>query len=176
MIYTERLILRRFRAEDTTDFLELIRDKQRSHWVVYDGAWPTDERVLTALLGEFCKAPNWFCVELAGEKKCIGFVVANFPGNRTECDIGYTLHSAYQRRGYGYEACAAVLCELAKEPQLVKFTAGTAECNYPSVGLLTKLGFTVCGRHIASFARDAEGKPIEFVGNSFECPADRWRA
>lgn len=174
MIYTERLILRRFRGEDIADFLDLIHDKQRSQWAVYDGAWPSDDRALTALLGRFCESPNWFCIELAEEKKCIGFVAAHFSADGRECDIGYTLHTAYQRRGYGYEACAAALRELARAQTLVKFTAGTAECNYPSVGLLVKLGFAVHGKHIASFAKDAEGNPIRFIGNSFECDADRW--
>lgn len=175
MIRTERLVLRRFCEDDPDEFLELIRDKQRSEWAAYDAPWPTDEGALRDVLAGFCGDPDWFCIELVGERRCAGFVAAHFSGDGSRCDIGYTVHSAYQRRGIAYEACGAVMRELAKRAALETFTAGTADCNAPSVGLLAKLGFERKFSELVSFAKGADGRPFVFAGGFYECGVGRWR-
>ena len=175
MITTERLIIRNFTTDDYPEFVELIKDKMASDWHVYDNQWPVDNRELMYSLAYVIKHDYWFAVVLKDENKLIGYVVAGVSEDGSECDIGYTLHTAYHRRGYAYEACAALMHMRAKDERLARFTAGTADCNYPSRGLLAKLGFKQISSETVSFAKDENGNPIEFTGSTYECSAEMWR-
>jgi len=175
MITTERLILRNFKTDDYPDFVKLIQDKMASDWHVYDSQWPVDNRQLMYSLAYVIKHDYWFAIELKEEKRVIGYAVAGVTDDGSSCDIGYTLHSAYQRKGYAYEACKAIMQHRASDGRLRRFTAGTADCNYPSRGLLAKLGFEYLNTELVSFAKDADGKPIAFWGGNYECSADKWR-
>lgn len=175
MLTTERLILRNFTTDDFPDFAALIRDKMDSEWHVYDNQWPVDDRNIMYGLAYVIRHDHWFAVELKAEKRLIGYVVAEVSEDAAECEIGYTLHRDYHRRGYAYEACAELMRMRAKDTRLVRFTAGTADCNYPSRGLLAKLGFSQISSETVSFAKDESGRPIEFSGSTYECSAERWR-
>lgn len=175
MITTERLILRNFKTDDYPDFVELIQDKMASDWHVYDSQWPVDKGQLMYSLAYVIKHDYWFAVELKEEHRVIGYVVAGVTDDGTKCDIGYTLHSAYHRKGYAYEACKAIMHMRAADRRIQMFTAGTADCNYPSKGLLAKLGFEPVNSELVSFAKDEDGKPITFLGSNYECSADKWR-
>ena len=175
MLTTERLNLRRFTTDDFPDFAALIRDKMASEWAVYDSQWPVDGPGLMRALAYVIIQPHWHAVELKENKRVIGYIVAGISGDGTERDVGYSLHSAYHRKGYAYEACSALLRYAAADARLLRFTAGTADCNYPSRGLLAKLGFERVSSELVSFAKDERGKPIVFPGGTYECAADRWR-
>lgn len=175
MITTERLILRNFTTDDFPQFVELIRDKMSSEWAVYDNQWPVDNGRLIYSLAWVIKQSHWFAVEIAEEKRLIGYVVAGVTEDGTECDVGYTLHSAYHRKGYAYEACTAIMRMCATDPRLKQFTIGTADCNYPSRGLIAKLGLERISTEQVSFAKDAEGNPIVFTGSTYACSADKYR-
>ena len=175
MITTERLTLRGFMTDDYPDFVALIRDKMASEWHVYDSQWPVDNRELMYSLAYVIKHDYWYAVELKAEKRLIGYVVAGVTEDGATCDIGYTLHSRYHRRGYAYEACAGIMRMRAEDGRLARFTAGTADCNYPSRGLLAKLGFMRVSSELVGFAKDENGEPIVFLGGTYECPADNWR-
>ena len=175
MLTTERLILRNFTTDDYPDFVALIQDKMASEWHVYDSQWPVDKGQLMYSLAYVIKHDYWFAIELKEEKRVIGYVVAGVTDDGTKCDIGYTLHGEYQRCGYAFEACSAIMHMRAADSRLQLFTAGTADCNYPSKGLLAKLGFEPVSSELVSFAKDEEGNPITFLGSNYECSADKWR-
>lgn len=175
MLTTQRLRLRSFQAEDFADFAALIRDKMSSQWAAYDSQWPVDDASLRDVLMWLSSEDSWYCVELAEEKCVVGYIAAGVSGDGSVCELGYTMHRAYMRRGLACEACAAIMREKAKDGRLKKFTAGTAACNVPSIALLHRLGFEKVAEHIACFANDVDGRPIEFTGCSFECGADVWR-
>ena len=166
-------MLRRLRDEDFEAFRALIEDKMASEWAPYDAQWSTEEMKLRGALKWFGACDYWYAMDYEGD--LIGFVVTPLSEDGTARDIGYTVRRDMHRQGFAYEACAAVLREAAKDEKIVKFTAGTAECNYPSVGLLKKLGFEVRARHRAWFMKDENGEPMWFMGYSFECPAEKWR-
>lgn len=168
-IFTERLIVRRFDEGDLADLTELIRDKMASEYAPYDTQWPTDDENLMNILSYFISDDSWYAVELAKEGSVIGFVVATRTTNEKVRDLGYTIRSDYQRNGYAYEACQALMNHCERVFGIEKFSAGTADCNESSVKLLVKLGFTKVRSLEASFAKDIEGNPIVFKAGAYEC-------
>ena len=152
MLKTERLRIRRFHESDLEDFELLIRDKMSSKYAPYDIPWPVDNfgDILVCLIND----DAWHAVELIEKSKVIGFVV--------------TIHSAYQNKGYAYEASCAFMDYFIKECGIKKFTSGTADCNKPSVALLNKLGFTKVQSLETSFANDSQGNPITFLASIYE--------
>ena len=173
MIRTERLVLRQFRPDDFEMFRALIMDKMASPWAPYDAQWPTDEAKLRTMLERFSISDYWYAMDLGVD--IIGFIVAQPSPDGRSRDIGYTVRTDMQRKGFAYEACAALLREYAKDSNLAKFTAGTAECNHPSRNLLHKLGFVPVTMHRAWFKKDENDMPMWFLGYSYECSPEIWR-
>ena len=171
-ITTPRLIVRPFAESDLGGLSLLIRDKMAAASAPYDTQWPTDDGSMRGILKYYIdSAPwSWCAVELKATGHIIGFVCAG----RAEDDgdaargLGYTIRSDYQNNGYAYEACLALMghCETALGTR--RFTAGTADCNTPSVRLLAKLGFVKIKSFEASFAKDAGGNPITFAAGEYE--------
>ena len=166
-------MLRSFCESDFPGFLALIEDKMASEWAPYDAQWPTDETALRHMLARFSCIEHWYAMEHEGD--IIGFVVAQPDAEGLSRDIGYTVRRDMQRKGFAYEACAAVMRDCAHDERLVRFTAGTAECNHPSRRLLAKLGFTPKAMHRAWFKKDENGQPMWFLGHSYECGTEAWR-
>ncbi len=65
--------------------------------------------------------------------------------NVNEIEIGYMIGKNYQRKGYAYEACKAVLNYAKKELFIDKINAFILPDNKPSASLLLKLGFKYVG-------------------------------
>ena len=166
MLKTERLRIRRFHESDLEDFELLIRDKMSSKYAPYDIPWPVDNfgDILVCLIND----DAWHAVELIEKSKVIGFVVASRTEDETIRDLGFTIHSAYQNKGYAYEASCAFMDYFIKECGIKKFTSGTADCNKPSVALLNKLGVTKVQSLETSFANDSQGNPITFLASIYE--------
>lgn len=144
----------------------MIRDKMSSKYAPYDTQWPVDN--LKDPFAYLIYDDAWYAVELIENNKVIGFVAANPTEDKTIRDLWYTIHSAYQNRGYAYEACRALMDNYVKENGIKKFTSGTADCNEPSVKLLKKLGFSKMRSLETSFTNDAEGNPITFSASAYE--------
>lgn len=168
VVTTERLRLRPFTAEDFDDFAALIRDKMAAPSSPYDQQWPTDDASLRGALDYIARDAAWFAIEQLAQACVIGFVVASRTGEANVRDIGYTLRTDYQRQGYAYEATRALMDYCMEALGIGRFTAGTAQCNGPSVRLLDKLGFVKVGEEQVCFARDGAGDPIVFLGNRYE--------
>ena len=168
MLQTTRLHLRGFLKRDLADLTALVCDKMASAYAPYDTQWPVDDQSLQDVLDYFISDDAWYAVELTEQGKVIGFVVASRTEDETVRDLGYTLHTAYQNQGYAFEACSALMAYCVRALGITRFTAGTADCNGPSVKLLAKLGFTKTRSHEASFVNDAEGRPLVFAAGSYE--------
>jgi HAD superfamily hydrolase (TIGR01509 family) len=61
-------------------------------------------------------------------------------GSNGDYEIGYLISSEYQRKGYGYEAAAAVVKYFSKKYQPERITAVIDKQNTPSIYLAVKLG------------------------------------
>lgn len=73
----------------------------------------------------------------------------------------------YRGKGYTMESHVALL-DYLYTLRIIKFTAGIAINNIPSVSLLKKLGFELIGTESVSFYKDAEGNDIVFEGSIFK--------
>lgn len=168
-IVTKRLIIRPFANNDLDDLALLIRDKMVSEYAPFDTQWPTGDesmgKVLAYYMGE--KPWCWCAVELKATGRVIGFVCAGVNDDTTR-GLGYTIRSDHQNNGYAYEACRALIEHCIANLGARRFTAGTADCNIPSVKLLQKLGFIKFRSFEASFAKNAEGNPVTFAAGEYE--------
>ena len=63
-------------------------------------------------------------------------------------EFGYTVYSAYRRRGFAYEASLGMMDWAHQRHGIVDFIASADPDNIPSVNLLAKLGFEKIGGHM----------------------------
>ena len=168
-IITERLRIRPFFMSDLEDVKFLIRDKMASELSYTDHQWPTDDESIGGVLEYFSNAApwGWCAVEKMDTGRVIGFVCADANGE-TERSLGYTIRSDYQKNGYAFEACRALMNHCVENLNTVRFVSGTADCNAPSVRLLAKLGFKKFESIEGSFTKDADGNPIKFAAGHYE--------
>jgi RimJ/RimL family protein N-acetyltransferase len=139
---TGRLVIRRFLGEDTAAFAAYRSDPRVARYQSWDA--PVSIVDAARLVAGFAVAdegaPGWFqyAVELRGV--LIGDVGVGLHENRLQAELGFTVATPYQGRGYATEAVRCVLDRV--------FGTGihrvSAECdarNTASARLLDRLGF-----------------------------------
>lgn len=158
-IMTQRLLIRRFVFDDWRGLQRIVRDFQASEYRYLDREIPTEDAKIKGV-ARYAAGPGlWFSVVLDGEM--IGYVC--FHGEGDAVDMGYCFHSSAHGKGYAFESCSALMEMLASALGRVRFTAGTALDNAPSMRLLARLGFVPTGQEKLCFH---EGHP--FTGCLFE--------
>lgn len=166
-IQTERLSIRRIRAEDWKDIQAIWSSAAKSVYAQYD--WPNDlddDSVQTRVadLDLFTESDAHIFLAVCLKNRVIGYFSLNERGEGYE--LGYCFHSDFHGKGYARESLGAVLGFLRNRG--VPFVeAGTALRNTPSLRLLRSLGFELRGTEKVSFYQDAEGKDIFFDGGIF---------
>ena len=140
---TERLDIRRFRPADAVAFAAYRSDPAVARYQSWTPPVPLDEarRLVTSFAEDSEDAPGWFqyAVELRAEGALIGDVAIRRRGRLAE--LGCTLASAYQGKGYATEAVSAVLNRVVATG-VHKITAECDARNEASARLLDRLGFT----------------------------------
>ncbi|MFE9746092.1 GNAT family N-acetyltransferase [Saccharothrix saharensis] len=147
---TERLVLRPFTAADAPVLAAYRSDPDVAR---YQG-WEAPFTVAQAK--EFVRdvatadptAPGWyqFAVEAGGV--LVGDVGVGLHENRMQADIGYTLATGHQGRGYAAEAVGRVLEYLFEVRGLHRVSAECDPRNVRSARLLTRLGFRQEGHRV----------------------------
>lgn len=170
---TSRLIIRNFIPDDWKDLQEIVIDKESSEYAIYDHQFPTSENEVKGITEWFANGDNFLAVYELSANKVIGYVALNGE-NDNEKDLGYCFHSAYQGKGYATEACTALINYAFDNLNVEMLTSGTANLNYSSCRLLSRLGFNKKGEGVASFRKTPGGNPIEFLGSSFLLEKDEW--
>jgi RimJ/RimL family protein N-acetyltransferase len=173
-INTDRLLIRNFLQDDWKELQEIIEDKESSEYAIYDHQFPTSENEVKQITGWFAQNDDYLAICELSTQKVIGYLAIN-DDKKGSRNLGYNLHSAYQRKGYAYEACITVLNYAFNTMGVDKFTSGTANLNYPSINLLIKLGFHKTGESAQSFRTTPEGNPVEFTGSSFLLEKKEWK-
>ena len=141
---TERLVLRRFRAEDAEAFAAYRSDPDVARYQSWDAPIPIAEAA--EQVRRFAEAdpaaPGWFqyAVQHRADGVLIGDIGVCLDDNLMQAEIGFTFAPAYQGKGYATEALRCLLNRL--------FGSGihrvSAECdarNTASARLLARLGF-----------------------------------
>jgi RimJ/RimL family protein N-acetyltransferase len=148
---TERLVLRRFRAEDVDAFAAYRSDPDVARYQSWEAPVPLAEaaRQVRRFAVADPTVPGWFqyAIEHRALSVLIGDVGVRLEPNLMQAEIGFTMASAFQGKGFATEAVRCVLNRL--------FRSGihrvSAECdarNTASARLLERLGFRREGRRV----------------------------
>ncbi|BAL90679.1 putative GCN5-related N-acetyltransferase [Actinoplanes missouriensis 431] len=147
---TERLTLRRFRASDAPRLAEYRSDPLVARYQSWDAPFPLD-RAEVAVRNFAAGSPDeaghfQYAVELTAERVLIGDVYVRLHDNLRQAEIGFTVDTPYQRRGFGVEAVSAVLDRLFRQQGLHRVMGECDARNTASAALLERLGFQREGR------------------------------
>jgi ribosomal-protein-alanine N-acetyltransferase len=172
---TERLLIRNFSAGDWEALREIISQYEASELAAYDQQWPTSPEEIRKITEWFASGDSYLAVCLKATGRLAGFVALNQEqaGDRT-FNLGYIFHPDCRGQGYATEGCRAVLAHAFDRWQAHCVVTGTAAANQASCRLLARLGFKKTSESTASFRTTPDGKPIQFVGYTFELSRDEW--
>jgi RimJ/RimL family protein N-acetyltransferase len=170
----ERLIIRRFTRDDWRGLQELGRDKESSDGAIYDHAWPTSEKGARGMAGWCAKQKECLAACLKSDGRLIGLVRFNGIDEEGRMDLGHMFHTAYRGRGYDTEALRHAVDVAFANPKVRSVIGHNAVDWKGQLTPLIELGFREIGRGKGSFAKDDQGKPIEFVGCTMELKREEW--
>jgi [ribosomal protein S5]-alanine N-acetyltransferase len=175
-IETDRLVIRNFTADDWRDLQEMIVQYEASEVGLYDHEWPTSSEEIKGVTGWFAGGDSFLAASLKTTGKVIGFIALNREDkpDQVEFNLGYVFNSDYHGQGYATEGCRAMLERAFGELVADSVVTGTAVANQASCRLLKKLGLHVTGESTGSMRTTADGKPIEFLGQTYAISRDEW--
>lgn len=173
---TERLIIRNFTPDDGEALLEMIEQYEASGLAVYDQQWPTSPEAIRGVAEWFASRDRFLAVCLKDTGWFIGFVSLNQEEKEgiRAFNLGYIFNFDYHGKGYATEACRAALEHAFSPLEADRAVTGTAAVNHASYRLLERLGFIKTAEGMGSFRNGPDGKPIEFVGYSYELTRKDW--
>ncbi len=156
-IETENLVIRNFELTDEKDLCEYMLQRVNAEFESYpDFTSPKakEEIVFRSNSDEF------FAIELKKINKVIGNI---YLGKRdfNARELGYVLNQDYQNKGYGSEACKAMI-EFAFKKGVHRIYAECAPQNVPSWKVMEKVGLKreAFFKKNVTFHADDTGKPI----------------
>lgn len=162
---TERLRLRRFRAEDLEPFAALNADPQVMKYLLR--TLSRDESfALAARIEEHFATHGFgnFAVEVVADSAFAGFVglsVPRFEAAFTPCvEIGWRLATRFQGRGYATEGARAVLALGFERLGLDEIVSFTVPANRASWQVMEKLGMARDPAEDFDHPMIAEGHPL----------------
>ncbi len=161
-IESSRLLLRWLRTADLEDFLEYRSDPAVLR---YQSMGPmTREEAARFIESQVHKALGMegnyqqIGVECKSEGRLIGDCALKLQaGEPRIAEIGYTVNSRYQGRGYATEAVGALIGELFSDMDVRKVVALVDARNPASFRVLEKLGFTREGHLRKSYYDEVDG-------------------
>ncbi|AGL18732.1 GNAT family N-acetyltransferase [Actinoplanes sp. N902-109] len=146
LIATERLVLRRFRAEDAAVLAAYRSDPAVARYQSWTAPYSLDKAryAVQTMIAADPAMPGWFqwAIEHTATRTLIGDVGVNLADNLRQAEIGYTLATAHQGQGYATEAVRAVLRDLFEVRGLHRVSAECDARNVRSAQLLERVGFT----------------------------------
>ena len=161
---TERLILRRYQSEDAADCFDFMSNAEDCYM---DCCKPFTEmnEEYAQRMELFRERETQYMIVLKEENKVIGTVNV-FPDDSRAVDtreIGYSISSAYQRKGYAFEVLSALIDLLQNELKFDLLVAGVLEENIASIRLLKKLGFDKEGMRRKAVWHEGLDKPVDLI-------------
>ena len=164
VLETERLILRRFRAEDAADCFGFMSVAEDSYMDCCKPFTEMDAEFYRRI-ELFGERETQYMIVLKEENRVIGTVNVFADDSRAvdTREIGYSISSAYQQKGYAFEALSALVNLLQNELKLDLIVAGVLEDNIKSMKLLEKLGFHKEGLRRKAAWHEGLNKPVDLV-------------
>ncbi|NMB24218.1 MAG: GNAT family N-acetyltransferase, partial [Firmicutes bacterium] len=108
LIQTERLILRRFTAEDWRDFQELGLDWQTAPGPAFD-KWCTSEEACKESVSYMSKRDQYLAACLRENGKIVGLLAINGMDDQKQLDLGHVFLSTYQDNDHDKEALRTLI-------------------------------------------------------------------
>lgn len=152
---TERLSVRKFRAEDFEDLAEILTDKEVTYFEPYE-TFTKEACVQEAI--NFSKSEEFFAVVL--EDKVIGKIYFS-DRDFGSYEIGYTFHGKYQGKGYAYESVKGMMTYAFKELGVRRIIAEVNTRNEKSIRLIERLGMRKEAEHKEIFPRKDDANAYE---------------
>ncbi|GLB27213.1 hypothetical protein LXJ15735_34540 [Lacrimispora xylanolytica] len=150
---TDRLTIREFIEEDSVQIpheadggkngeifcrRDSLKDYIRCQYSFYEyGVWALTENETGRLVGK----AGIFPMELSGLNELFPFIKEN----DTPVELGYHIFTSFRKKGYGLEACKAIITYAGEEIS-PRIYARIQEDNQPSLRLIKSLGFTLTAR------------------------------
>ena len=106
---TDRLIIRRFTAEDAEAVLELSLDRFNSSMKNFDIQWPTVLEGCKGAAAYFADEDIYYAVCLKPSMKLIGFIAYNSVNDDGILDLGHVWHTSYQDNSLDTEALSLMM-------------------------------------------------------------------
>ncbi|GAA1284287.1 GNAT family protein [Saccharothrix xinjiangensis] len=143
MLVSERLVLRRFRPGDAEAFAAYRSDPEVARYQAWDTPLSL-EQAAAAVARHAAADPDrvgWFPYAIALDGELIGDIGVNLHENRGQADIGFSLATPFQGRGYATEAVERVVRHLLLDRGLHRVSAECDPRNTASARLLDRVGF-----------------------------------
>ncbi len=156
-ITTPRLTIRRFRADDWQDLLELSRSYAASPFAFADYPWGTTEEWAKKSAEYMATDGDMWAIEITDAAKVVCFV--NFNGMNEEkiMDIGHVMNMAYGHCGYEEEGLAALYGYAFDDLGAKAICAGWAKDDADKLEPLYALGMKITSEY-ESDALDGSGR------------------
>ena len=169
MIETERLILRPFREEDASDVYEYLEKPTVNCFACMK--LNSLEEAQKAVTEKMAHSEYCFAIVLKDTGKVIGEIEAHPESSQPDKAENFMedtfspcwmLNTAYQGKGYAFEAAHAFFDYLFCQKGARRIFAYTEDYNLASQNLCKKLGMRQEGMFMefVSFVNDADGNPI----------------
>jgi RimJ/RimL family protein N-acetyltransferase len=173
---TDRLIIRRFTAEDAEAVLALSLDRMQSSMKNFDHQWPTDLEGCKNAAAYFAGEDIYYAVCLKTSMKLIGFIAYNSVDDNGILDLGHVWHTAYQDNSLDTEALSLMTQYAFEKLGVNGVTAGNPlECE-EQIAPLKALGMEITDTFTGSLVNDDKGNPIEFTGCVMLITREQWEA
>ncbi|PKN99117.1 MAG: GNAT family N-acetyltransferase [Chloroflexi bacterium HGW-Chloroflexi-4] len=161
MIETERLFIRRFKPTDAADLFEYLSLPEIYR---FEPGEPVSMDEAVTLTAERAEGDNFLAVVVKASGKMIGhlYFEQRQPSDFRTWELGYIFNPAFQGKGYGSEASAALVDYAFANIHPHRIMARCDQKNPASWKLLEKIGFTREGafKQVAYFRTDEAGNPI----------------
>ncbi len=143
ILTTERLVLRRLRADEAGAVAEYKNDPEVARYQDWDLPYPVED--IAAKIAAYAHR-TWPCpgsglnVAIEHDGELIGDFGVGWDDEGTEAEVGYTLRPEYHGKGFATEVLAAVVDRLFSEG-VERVTTSLDPENVALIRVLEKVGF-----------------------------------
>jgi len=144
-IFTNRLILRKFKKEDAEDVFEYASDDETTEFLIFETHKSIEEST-AVIFDYYLSRPGIFAIEF--EKKCIGCIDFSVDPDHEKAGFGYVLNRKFWNKGFMTEALAAILKLCFEKLELNRVEANHYVGNEGSGKVMQKCGMKLEGTGI----------------------------